>query len=254
MADPLLEVDRLTVDYLTETADVRAVDHVSFTVGPGEFLGIVGESGCGKSTLLFAVAQLLSPPGEVVDGKVVFRGQDMVRLSRSELQSMRWRDYSIVMQSAMNALNPMKSIGAQFKDTLEAHGMGSSRRHPPALDRGHEPRRDRRRPPQELSPPTQRGNAPARDDRNGAPVHPAARDHGRADIGARRGRAAVADDQDQGSPAKPRVRRDLRHPRHVGREPLFGPRARDVCGPGRGGRADRRGLRAASPPVHPRSR
>ncbi len=126
MAEPLLEVDRLTVDYLTETADVRAVDHVSFTVGPGEFLGIVGESGCGKSTLLFAVAQLLSPPGEVVDGKVVFRGQDMVRLSRSELQSMRWRDYSIVMQSAMNALNPMKSIGAQFKDTLEAHGMGSS--------------------------------------------------------------------------------------------------------------------------------
>ena len=98
------------------------MNEVSFTVGPGEFLGIVGESGCGKSTLLFAVAQLLSPPGEVVGGKVLFRGSDMVRLSRGELQSMRWRDYSIVMQSAMNALNPMKSIGAQFKDTLQAHG------------------------------------------------------------------------------------------------------------------------------------
>ncbi len=126
MAEPLLEVDDLIVDYQTEAADIRAVNQVSFTVDSGEFLGIVGESGCGKSTLLFAVAQLLSPPGEVVAGKVTFHGRDMVRLGRGELQSMRWRDYSIVMQSAMNALNPMKSIGAQFKDTLEAHG-GDSR-------------------------------------------------------------------------------------------------------------------------------
>jgi len=122
VTNPLLEVDELTVDYQTESADVRAVNQVSFTVDPGEFLGIVGESGCGKSTLLFAVAQLLSPPGEIVAGKVIFHGRDMVRLGRGDLQSMRWRDYSIVMQSAMNALNPMKNIGAQFKDTLEAHG------------------------------------------------------------------------------------------------------------------------------------
>ncbi len=126
MADPLLEVDDLSVDYLTDTADVRAVNEVSFTVDPGEFLGIVGESGCGKSTLLFAVAQLLSPPGEVAGGRVLFRGSDMVRLGRGELQSMRWRDYSIVMQSAMNALNPMKSIAAQFKDTLQAHGTDAA--------------------------------------------------------------------------------------------------------------------------------
>ena len=93
---------------------------------PGEFVGIVGESGCGKSTLLFGVAQLLSPPGEVAGGQVIFRGRDMVRLSRDELRHMRWRDYSVVMQSAMNALNPMKSIGAQFKDTLQAHGTAST--------------------------------------------------------------------------------------------------------------------------------
>jgi peptide/nickel transport system ATP-binding protein len=122
VTEPLLEVDGLIVDYQTEAADVRAVNQVSFTVDPGEFLGIVGESGCGKSTLLFAVAQLLSPPAEIVAGNVIFHGRDMVRLGRGELQSMRWRDYSIVMQSAMNALNPMKSIAAQFKDTLEAHG------------------------------------------------------------------------------------------------------------------------------------
>ncbi len=126
MPDPLLEVDDLIVEYATDAGETRAVDGVSFTVGAGEFLGIVGESGCGKTTLLFAVAQLLSPPGEVVGGKVIFHGRDMVRMSGGELRSIRWRDYSIVMQSAMNALNPMKTIGAQFKDTLQAHGGGSA--------------------------------------------------------------------------------------------------------------------------------
>ena len=126
MPEPLLEVTDLTVDYLTEAAHVRAVDRVSLSVGPGEFLGIVGESGSGKSTLLFGVAQLLSPPGELTGGDVVFRGHDMVRLGDDELRHMRWRDYSVVMQSAMNALNPMKSIGAQFKDTLQAHGSRST--------------------------------------------------------------------------------------------------------------------------------
>ena len=121
MAEPLLEVTDLSVDYQTEAADVRAVNEVSFTVEAGEFLGIVGESGSGKSTLLFGVGQLLSPPGQVVGGSVTFRGDDMVRLSEDELRNLRWRDYSVVMQSAMNALNPMKSIGAQFKDALEAH-------------------------------------------------------------------------------------------------------------------------------------
>jgi peptide/nickel transport system ATP-binding protein len=126
VAEPLLEVTDLSVDYLTEAADIRAVERVSFSVDPGEFLGIVGESGCGKSTLLFGVGQLLSPPGQVAGGHVTFRGQDMVRLGRDELRHARWRDFSLVMQSAMNALNPMKSIGAQLKDTLEAHGAQST--------------------------------------------------------------------------------------------------------------------------------
>jgi peptide/nickel transport system ATP-binding protein len=119
--EPLLEVENLSVSYLTDTADIRAVVQVDLTVRAGEFLGIVGESGCGKSTLLFAIAQLLSPPAEITSGRVVFRGQDLVRLSGDELRHVRWRDYSVVLQSAMNALNPMKSIGAQFKDTMRAH-------------------------------------------------------------------------------------------------------------------------------------
>ncbi len=106
MPEPLLDVDTLSVSYLTDDAEIGAVDRVSLTVHPGEFLGIVGESGCGKSTLLFAIAQLLTPPAEITSGRVVFNGQDLVQLTDGELRHVRWRDYSVVMQSAMNALNP----------------------------------------------------------------------------------------------------------------------------------------------------
>ena len=120
----LLEVDGLTVDYLTSEGAIRAVSDVSLRVGPGEFLGIVGESGCGKSTLLFAIAQLLTPPAAITAGSVDFKGHDMVTLSGRALRELRWRDFSVVMQSAMNALNPVLTIEAQFADVMRAHGMG----------------------------------------------------------------------------------------------------------------------------------
>ena len=122
---PVLEVSGLSVDYVLDRGDVRAVDDVSFTLDRGEFLGIVGESGCGKSTLLFAVAQLLSAPARVAAGSVEFQGTNMVGMTDEQLSAIRWRDMSVVMQSAMNALNPVKSIGAQFKDAMRAHGKPS---------------------------------------------------------------------------------------------------------------------------------
>ena len=121
--DEILEVSGLSVDYVLPQADVRAVDDVSFTLSRGEFLGIVGESGCGKSTLLFAVAQLLAPPAHLAAGTVTFKGTNLVGLTDTQLSAIRWCDLSVVMQSAMNALNPVKSIGAQFKDALRAHGV-----------------------------------------------------------------------------------------------------------------------------------
>ena len=123
--DPVLQVSGLSVDYVLDRGSVRAVDDVSFAVNRGEFLGIVGESGCGKSTLLFAVAQLLAPPAHVAAGSVKFEGTEMVGLTDRQLSAIRWRDLSVVMQSAMNALNPVKSIGAQFKDAMRAHGVRS---------------------------------------------------------------------------------------------------------------------------------
>jgi peptide/nickel transport system ATP-binding protein len=121
--EPVLEVSGLSVEYVLDRGSVRAVDDVSFAVGRGEFLGIVGESGCGKSTLVFAVAQLLAPPARVDGGSVRFKGASLVGLTDKQLAATRWRDMSVVMQSAMNALNPVKSIGAQFKDVMRAHGV-----------------------------------------------------------------------------------------------------------------------------------
>jgi peptide/nickel transport system ATP-binding protein len=118
----MLEVSGLTVDYALAHGDVRAVDDVNFALGKGEFLGIVGESGCGKSTLLFAIAQLLFPPARISKGSVAFHGKNLVGLTDKQLTAVRWRDMSVVMQSAMNALNPVRSIGSQFKDAMRAHG------------------------------------------------------------------------------------------------------------------------------------
>jgi len=125
----VLKVQDLTVAYATDASPVVAVDHVSFDLARGEFLAIVGESGCGKSTLLYAIARLLgSPlPGEIVGGRVLFQGRDLVLLEAKELRRVRWRDISVVMQSAMNALNPVLTVADQMRDACEAHSDMSKR-------------------------------------------------------------------------------------------------------------------------------
>src|ERR1700722_764613 len=122
---PLLQIQDLSVEYVLEGGIVGAVDRVSFDLNPGEFLAVVGESGCGKSTLVFGIAQLLNPPAEISGGSVSFLGRNLVTLSDKSLAAVRWKDMSVVMQSAMNALNPVKTVGAQFKDAMRAHGVTS---------------------------------------------------------------------------------------------------------------------------------
>ncbi len=121
MSEPVLQVRDLMVEYATPTGPAQAVHGVNLELAHGEFLAIVGESGCGKSTLLFAIAQLLSYPASIVGGSVTFNGVDLQTLKDEELRRYRWRDISLVMQSAMNALNPTLSIGAQLADACRAH-------------------------------------------------------------------------------------------------------------------------------------
>ena len=125
----ILEVEGLSVAYASDEGPVVAVDGVDFNLGRGEFLAVVGESGCGKSTLLYAIARLLGPPlgGEIIGGRVIFQGRDMVTLSEEELRHIRWRELSVVMQSAMNALNPVLTVGAQMEDACKAHADLSSK-------------------------------------------------------------------------------------------------------------------------------
>jgi peptide/nickel transport system ATP-binding protein len=120
----LLEVRGLQVEY----GRVRAVDGVDLEIAEGETLGLAGESGCGKSTVANAVMQILRPPARVVGGSIRFQGDDLTRKSAEELRRFRWRNVSMVFQSAMNALNPVMRVGDQFVDMMQAHERISKHR------------------------------------------------------------------------------------------------------------------------------
>ena len=116
-APALLELRGLTVDY----GRARAVDGVDLVIHEGEILGLAGESGCGKTTVANAVMHILRPPGHIAGGSIVFRGEDLVGKSDEDLRRFRWRNVSMVFQSAMNALNPVMRVGDQFVDAVRAH-------------------------------------------------------------------------------------------------------------------------------------
>jgi peptide/nickel transport system ATP-binding protein len=120
-ATPVVAVEDLVVDYVSRTRTTRAVDGVSLSIGAGEIVGLAGESGSGKSTLGNAVMQVLRPPARISSGRVLFDGTDVAERSRGELRRYRWRNVSMVFQSAMNALNPVMRVGDQFVDMMRAH-------------------------------------------------------------------------------------------------------------------------------------
>lgn len=130
--DELLEVRDLSVDYVTTSGPLRAVDRVSFSLRRGEILGLAGESGSGKSTLTTALLRLERPPAVLSSGEVILHGNDgsvdLTRLDEKQLRSVRWTRLSIVMQSAMNAWNPVKRLETQFRDVLKQHNPGLTTR------------------------------------------------------------------------------------------------------------------------------
>ncbi len=121
MVEPLLSVKNLRVEYLTPDGPVRAVDDISFEIASGEVLGLAGESGCGKSTAALALLRLLQPPAVISGGEVLFEGESVLDMDEQALRRFRWRRVSLVFQSAMNALNPVLSIGAQICDVIKTH-------------------------------------------------------------------------------------------------------------------------------------
>ena len=121
--ETLVELRGLSVAY----GDVVAVDGIDLTIGAGEVLGLAGESGCGKTTVANSVMQILRPPAHIAGGAIYFRGEDLTALNDEELRRYRWRNVSMVFQSAMNALNPVMRVGDQFVDMMRAHERVSKR-------------------------------------------------------------------------------------------------------------------------------
>ncbi len=118
---PILQVMDLTVAYQIGSGSLRAVDNVSFEVRRSETLGLVGESGCGKSTLAYALLRLLPPNGRIENGEIVLGGYDILRLSYDDLRAIRWNKLSMIFQSAMNSLNPVKRVGNTLFEALRTH-------------------------------------------------------------------------------------------------------------------------------------
>jgi peptide/nickel transport system ATP-binding protein len=118
---PIVELRQLVVEYGVGERSVRAVDGVDLTIHAGEIVGLAGESGCGKSTVANAIMQILRPPAKITDGSILFRGDDLVTKKKDELRKYRWRNVSMVFQSAMNSLNPVMRVGDQFVDMMRAH-------------------------------------------------------------------------------------------------------------------------------------
>jgi peptide/nickel transport system ATP-binding protein len=138
---PLLEVSGLSVDYGAGQDAVHAVIDADLVLHGGEVLGLAGESGSGKSTLAYSITRLLRAPGMIVDGSVAYRKApgvtvDLLAADEDELRVLRWTEISVVMQSAMNALNPVMSIQSQLTDVLHAHlpAMSRAERHARAAE------------------------------------------------------------------------------------------------------------------------
>ncbi|KQY77333.1 ABC transporter ATP-binding protein [Microbacterium maritypicum] len=121
--DILLDVQGLSVEYASPgTKPVTAVENVSFSLRRGEFVGLVGESGSGKSTLGFALTRLQKPPARISAGRILFGGRDIRELDAEELRRQRQGGFAMVLQSGMNALNPVRTVGNHFRDIFAAHG------------------------------------------------------------------------------------------------------------------------------------
>jgi peptide/nickel transport system ATP-binding protein len=121
MAEPLLEVNDLRVYFPTEDGVVKAVDGVSFSIQPGETLGVVGESGSGKSVSFLTVMGLINRKSAIVEGEVIFQGQNLLEIPKEELQAIRGNKIGMIFQDPMTSLHPFYRVGDQISEAILAH-------------------------------------------------------------------------------------------------------------------------------------
>lgn len=122
---PLLQVQNLTTVFPTRRGTVEAVSSVSLTLQRGEILGVVGESGCGKSVTMLSLLRLISSPGRIASGQILFGGRDLLKLSDDQVRKIRGKDIAMVFQDPLTTLNPVFSVGDQIRESLHIHGFGS---------------------------------------------------------------------------------------------------------------------------------
>ena len=118
---PLLEVDDLQTHFQTRAGLVKSVDGVSFSIGEGELLGLVGESGCGKSITALSIMRLISPPGKILGGSIRFKGEELTTVSSDRMREIRGDDIAMIFQDPMTSLNPVYTVGEQIAEALRLH-------------------------------------------------------------------------------------------------------------------------------------
>ena len=118
----LIEVKNLRTSFFTPEGEIRAVDGVSFEIGEGKTLGLVGESGCGKSVTSLSIMRLIpSPPGQIVGGEIFYRGRDLLKLNKEEMRKIRGNEISMIFQEPMTSLNPVFTVGNQIGEAIRLH-------------------------------------------------------------------------------------------------------------------------------------
>ena len=122
MNDTILDVKNLTIHYITDEGIVRAVNNISLSLKESETLGLAGETGAGKTTTALGLMGLIpNPPGKVINGEILFKGQDLLKLSKSEMRKNRGKELSMIFQDPMTALNPVLTVGDQIAEVIRLH-------------------------------------------------------------------------------------------------------------------------------------
>ena len=119
--DNLLDVQNLQTHFFTDDGIVKAVDDVSFSLAPRETLGVVGESGSGKSVMSLSILRLVSPPGKIIAGKVLWKGEDLLRRSEAQMRAIRGDDIAMIFQEPMTSLDPLYTVGNHIEEALRLH-------------------------------------------------------------------------------------------------------------------------------------